>query len=324
MNPYLDSLILENPKHVFIDESKLKEIAKKFAKEDFKVPNWRTPVFFQQDSREFIDFLGVGNSINFCFRDLKTKKRFCTKYKCQDWEGAFGMWASLKRALEEGISVLDPTFLATLDLDTARHIFRGDPPLSMMEERVTCLRETGKSLLKNYESFYDLFRKSEWRAFNIAGRGIVERLADEFYSYDDLSIHPTNRKPMYFYKRANLLVLMYQGRALSSFGALPLVRDVSCLTPPADYEVPKSLKYLGILRYDILLEEQIRKQQPIPKDDICVIEIRSQMVKAVCQLIDEVNKLRDEPISIVEMDYKLWSEGRDSPEPHHLTETTAY
>jgi len=303
------------------NEERLKEVAQRFAKEDFRTPDWRAPVFLREDTPEFIDFLGVGNSINFCFQDLKTKKRFRTEYQGQDWEGAFGMWASLKRALEEGIPVLDAQFLAQLDLETTKHIFRGETPLPMIESRQTLLQETGISLLSSYGSFSELFRTSGFRAFD-GGQGIVEQLVAHFPSYYDSSGH--NGHYLDYHKRANLFVLMYQGRALASEGKLSTISDAQELTPPADYEVPKALKFLGILKYPKDLERMVKKQRPIFAHSTYEIEIRAQTVFGMVRLAEEINKLRSDPISVVELDYKIWSEGKNASEPHHLTETTAY
>ncbi len=329
MNPYVNSILAAfhrqpKPSFVSIDTQKLRELAERFAEEEFKVPSWRAPVFFEKDSPEFIDFLGVGNSINFCFRDPGTKQRFRMEYQGGVWEGAFGMWASLTRALEEGIPVLDAEFLAdNLTLDLTRHIFRGDPPIPMLEERFNMLQETGFCLTERYGSFHQLFEDADFLAFN-NGKGIVERLVQDVTSFFDVNRDPRTGRLLEFHKRANLLVLMYQGRALDSGGALSIVKDAADLTPPADYEVPKSLKYLGILKYRKELEQTISRQEPIIRDTASEIDIRAQTVGAMFVLCKRINTLRKDPISIVELDYKLWSEGRSSPDPHHLTETTAY
>jgi len=126
VNPHIEAILAfcETASLVSLNEEKLLEVTQRFAQEDLAAPDWRAPVFLPEDSAEFIDFLGVGNSINFCFRDLETKQRFRMQWEGQYWEGAFGMWASLRRALEQGLPVLDAEFLSRMDLATARHIFR--------------------------------------------------------------------------------------------------------------------------------------------------------------------------------------------------------
>ena len=67
MNPFISTLkpVWKDPKFVFVDEKRLEKIAQEISQEDLKVPDWRAPVYFQEDSKEFIDFIGLANSINF-------------------------------------------------------------------------------------------------------------------------------------------------------------------------------------------------------------------------------------------------------------------
>ena len=75
MNPYAESayFVAQNPKHCFIDYGKTYALALKFASQDHKVPDWRAPVFPESDEN-IIEFLGVVNSVNFCFTDFNTHK----------------------------------------------------------------------------------------------------------------------------------------------------------------------------------------------------------------------------------------------------------
>lgn len=151
----------------------------------------------------------------------------------------------------------------------------------------------------------------------------MERLIKDFPSFCDVSVFRPTRSVLEFHKRAQLLVMIYQGRALSS-KTLERMKDACDLGPPADYEIPRSLESLGILRYKPSLKEKIQKGQIILKDSRQEQEIRAQTVCAVIKLVDEVNKIKKHKVNVLHIDYKLWSMARSFNNPHHLTPTIAY
>ena len=64
-NPVLDStgFLIQEPKYVFINEGKLKEIAKKFASEDLKIPSWKEPIFPENNDKSTIDFFLLAHEV---------------------------------------------------------------------------------------------------------------------------------------------------------------------------------------------------------------------------------------------------------------------
>lgn len=320
MNPYIDDICeaAECSKDVIINTKNLRGYAARLKRRELPVPDWRMPVFPEADDETFIQFLGVGNAINFCFTDMDTKRKYATEWDGKEWQGAFGMWAALKRALGEGAPVLNPYFLALLDGEDAEEIFSGEPPLPLFQERIDCLHSAGTSLCRNFNEIYaDLFRRCNYRAFN-NGEGIVEQLVRYDPAYRDSTFYRPVRRNLHFHKRANLFVVMYQGRALSSNETLPLIEDAYDLTPPADYEVPRALRYLGILEYSDELAETVDSQTEIPASSRWEFEIRTQTVAAMRALCERSGK------PIAALDYMVWLAGREGNKPHHLTKTTAY
>src|SRR3989344_4991051 len=160
---------------VRINTEKLDEYAEIWTREDLPIPDWRMPVYTEADDDTFVQFLGVGNALNYCFSDPKTKQKYETEYLDKRWKGAFGMWAALKRALEQGVSILDPNFLAKIDSVETERIFVGDPALPLLRERVNSLQSAGQALLYNFGSYAELFKQCDYRAFN-NGTGIIEQL----------------------------------------------------------------------------------------------------------------------------------------------------
>jgi hypothetical protein len=324
MNPFLSTLqpIWESPTCVWLNEDVLSKLGNQWERESLSIPAWREPVFPQEDSATFVNFLGVGNSINFAFTDFSTYESFSVVYKAQTWRGAFGMWACLLRALDDGIDVLNGHFLANLDEKGARDIFRGESQIPMLCERVGILREVGTTLETRYGGWFsNLFADAGYRAFG--GNGIVDRLVTEFSSFVDESRHLASGTLLKFHKRAQLLAMMYQGRALAS-DKLERLADFEDLGPIADYAVPRALHNVGVLKYSPELQKKIESRTLIVKDSTEEQEIRAQTSHAQFRLLQQVNRGGKAQATMLGIDYKVWTLGRGAKEPHHLTVTTAY
>lgn len=323
MNPFWDSLrpIWDDPTCVWVSKSNVVRVAKALAGEDFPVPSWREPVFPEQDE-EFFDFVAVGNCINFAFTNFETGKSFTTEYRGSQWRGAFGMWTCLRRAIENGSAITSGAFLSALTLAKCQELFAGDPPMPMIEERCAILKEVGDVLCNHYQGrFQTLLTSSRGNAFG--SQGLVTQLLKRFPSFRDESRHIKTGTFLQFEKRAQLLAMMYQGRALAS-SVLESLSDFRNLGPIADYSVPRALQAQGILRYSPELERQIIARSMLAKDSIAEQEIRAQATNAQIMLLNEINSLRHSTLTFLELDYKLWMLGRGVETPHHLTKTAAY
>ncbi len=334
MNPYAESayFVAKNPKHCFIDYAQIFVLAQKFVDQNLQVPSWREPVYPESDD-EIIEFFGVINSDNFCFTDFKTHKKFDIEYpegSGKIWSGAFGMTMCFKRALNEGIPILTPTFLARITEELAKYIFRHKTtPIPMLSERVENLRNVGYVLMTCGTSFRKIFEVMDYQFLDI-----VKTVSGMFSSYSDFSQYQNHY--IKFNKRAQLFPMMYHGRALSSNGVLQPIRDPENFGPVADYEVPKILRMFGAISYSPELAAKVDNGVVIPKDSPEEIEIRAMTVVAMEQILNKINferqkkELREKglkEITIAELDYAVWNMGR-SPEykalRHHYTYTTAY
>lgn len=321
MNLYLS--IMENYRawpgeHVARHAPVIELLAKAWAHDDLSIPSWREPVFPQDDNDDFVNFLGVGNAINFCFTDPKTGVQYRQEFRGCHWYGAMGMWASLMRAREAGMHILNWKFLSKdLTESHVEEIFASDRPLPLMKERFLQLYRVG-ALMKR-RKFSDRIRDSRYRVFG--SDGVMSQIVS-YDAYFDSGWYHGCALP--FHKRANLFAMMYHGRALASNGALPPMKDAADLTPPADYDVPRALRHLGILTYSDELARKVDAGEKIPKDSNMENEIRLQTVFAMRDLCDELSRVRQEPVTIAALDYKVWSAGRNVSTPHHRTATTAY
>lgn len=318
-----------DPTMCFIDMDALDTFAQNLAQKQMEAPSWREPVFPQEDDERFIHYLGVVNSINFCFADFATDKKFDIEYRGKIWSGAYALHAAVARALVNKYDLLDPYFLANMTYPLAEIIFsHHTTPIPMLAERVANLRDVGATLLRTgWDNFANLFKESDYYLFH-NGNGIVERLTKLFVSYRDEN-NWEGKYVLRFSKRAQLFPMMYHGRALSSGGKLQPIRDPEHFGPVVDYQIPRILKALGILQYKLWLEKYVRDGREIQANSRAEIEIRAQTVRAVSLLLERINELRpsDNQITMVELDFALWSAGRDPSIPrsrHHYTFTTAY
>lgn len=329
MNPYTDSasFVTGSPKYCFIDNAKTFALAQKFANQDLKVPSWREPVYPESDEN-IIEFLGVVNSVNFCYTDFKTHKKFDVEYpegSGKIWSGAFGMTMCFKRALDEGIPVLDPQFLMNLSEKDAKHIFRHKTTsIPMFYERFFNLVNTGIVIYRKFGSFNQIFRQNDFKFLNI-----VDQLISYFASYQDSS-YLGDRK-IFFNKRAQLFPMMYHGRALSSNGVLRPIVDPENFGAIADYELPKILHMFGAINYLPELVAKIINGVIIQKNSPEEIEIRTTTVVVMELLLRYINSERQKnqlkEITMAELDYAVWNMGRSEEYKslrHHYTYTTAY
>lgn len=345
MNPYARScaIVAKNPRHVLINLKNLYDLAKKLAGETFRLPNWREEVFPESDEN-IIDFFGVANSINFCFTDFKTCKKYDVEYpegSGKIWHGSFAMTAAIKRAIENGVNLLDPDILKSLIFKDIQHIFRHvSTPIPMPNDRLKNLRNIGNVLKTYYGSFKKLFEACNYKLFN-GGNGIVESLTGNFQAYRDVSTYRsldtfgfTQKhfgQEIIFAKRAQLFPMVYHGRALSSGGRLQPIRDSVNFGPIADYQIAKVLRAENVLEYSKELSIMINLNVPINRDSDYEVEIRAQENNAMINILTAVNKFRAEvgkpSITMLELDYAIWSLGRKPAYknlPHHYTYTTAY
>jgi len=322
-NVVLDStrFLIQKPEFVFIKKDKLEDVAKKFANQHLTLPDWNAPVYPEEKNKQTVDFFFVGNSINFAYTDFETKQKWAAEYKGKQWKGAYGMFACLKRAVDNNIPITEGEYLKDLTEKELNKIFEGSFQIPMFNERLNILREVGWVLCDKYDGhFYNLVLASKNRLFN-NGKGIVERLTKDFISFDDSVVH--NYKPIRFDKRAQLAPGMLYSK-FQNQGDFR-VTDIDELTVFADYVLPKGLRDLGVIEYEKSLANLVDSQQIILSGSRGEMEIRASTIHAAKMLTDRVNELTGKKINSLHMDYKLWEESRN-PEgkPHHLCRTIMY
>lgn len=321
VHPILESVkpVIENSSHVKTNLVKIVELAERL--KDYEFPQQDYKFYPDLDKEELCQFAFILNSINFQFREFHAPwKKFEVEYQGQVYSGFFGLAYSLRKAVEEGIPILDSNYLANLSKEQALKFLKGrNMIIPMFEERVKILNEIGTVLSERYEGKFSNFIRVSNKAFD-NGKGLVERLAEEFHAFNDVRLYKPTNTLVKFYKKAQLLFASLHCNPNSGFK----LADIDQLTVFADYKLPQALRDLRILEYSRDLAYKIDNRILIPEGSDEEIEIRAHTIYASDILCREVNKRRKDKVTPNMIDEYLWLEGKKSKKPRHFTRTIYY
>jgi hypothetical protein len=323
-SPVLDSLrpVIEHSRDVSSSVARIGEVAGWMAYEELPLPDFALPLGLGNNPEQAVDFTLVADSIDFAFTDFASDVKFQVDFAGRHWSDSDAMFACLKRAMDEGVPVLDGSYLAKVTAADLRRLFRGNVEMPMAEERAAVMREVGGVLSQRYGGrFYNFVKACSPRCYD-NGKGLVEKLVSEFPRFQDVSNY--DGQVVRFYKLAQLGVWMLYS-TLRSSGVFRL-RDPERMTAFADYIVPAALRLLGVLEYSPGLEAAIRQRKLIARDSPQEIEIRAHTLYATALLAEEINKLRPAELQIIipQVDARLWTHYHTTFWPHHLTRTIMY
>jgi len=322
-SPVLDSLrpVIEHPRDVHTNVDRIVEVASWMAYEELPMPDYAMPLDIGGGSDRTIDFVMVSNSIDTAFTDFSNHIKFQVDYAGQHWSDSDAEFACLKRALDNGIPILDGGYLAKITREELNRIFAGNVEMPMLDEKLAVLHEVGGVLAEKYQGRFSNFIHSCSPKLYDNGNGYVDRLVREFLRFNDVSLYDGHE--IKFYKLAQLGVWMLY-RQLRN-GAFRL-EDPGRMTAFADYIVPAALRVMGMTSYSPALEHAINTYQMIPRDSTQEIEIRAHCLYATALLTEEVNKLRPQNLQVIipQLDARLWTHYHTTHWPHHLTRTIMY
>jgi hypothetical protein len=323
-SPVLESMkpVIEDSRYVRTHIDKVQEVAGWMAYEELPLPDFTLPYGMGKDRNRAVDFSMVTNSIDSAFTDFKTHVKFQVDYQGEHYSDSDAMTACVKRALDNGIPMLDGSYLENVTRADLEKIFAGNIEIPMIEEKAEVLRGVGKVLVKEHDGhFYNFIASCPPRLYD-SGKGLVERLVAEFPRYNDVSEFEGHE--VKFYKLAQLGFWGLYA-SLGRTGEFKL-EDPQKLTAFADYIVPVALRLMRITSYSPELEHKIDSYELIPRNSREEIEIRAHAIYATALLREEINKLRpaDMQIIIPQVDARLWSAYHTTFWPHHLTETIMY
>jgi len=323
-SPVIESLrpVIENSRDVHTNYEKIREVAQWMAYEELPLPNLAVPFGMEKTPDVAIDFIMVGTTVDTAFTDFKTHVKFQIDYAGEHHSDSDALFACLKRAMDNGMPILDGKFLAKMTRDDMGKIFAGNIEMPMLDEKLDLFHQAGAILANKYAGRYYNFIQSCSPKLYDEGNGLVERLAAEFPRFNDVSQFEGHETK--FYKLTQLgYWQIYSG--LHGTGTFKL-EDPQKMTAFADYIVPVGLRLMGMTSYSPELEKAINSYQMVPRDSRQEIEIRAHCLYATALLADEINKIRpaDQQIIIPQIDARLWTHFHTTSWPHHLTRTIMY
>jgi hypothetical protein len=324
-SPVLDSLhpVIEHSRDVHTHVDRIKEVAGWMAYEELPMPDYALPLGAGDGKAdETIDFILTSDAIDTAFTDFSTHEKFQVDYAGRHWSDSDALFACMKRALDNGIPILDGKFLAQVSRQELQRIFAGNIELPMLDEKMEVLHQVGAVLAEKYSGrFHNFVHDCSPRLYD-NGNGLVDRLVKEFARFNDVSEY--DGRTIKFYKLPQLGIWFVYS-SLRKSGQFQ-VDDLQKMTAFADYMVPVALRLMGMTSYSAELEHAINTHQMVPRDSRWEVEIRAHCVYATALLCEEVNKIRPKNMQIIipQIDARLWTHYHTTWWPHHLTRTIMY
>jgi hypothetical protein len=324
-SPVFESLkpVIERAQDVHTNVDKIVEVAGWMAYEELPIPDYALPFGIGEgDIQETMDFILTTSCIDTAFSDFSNHVKFQSDYAGRTWSDSDALFACMKRALDRGVPILDGRFLAQVTRAEMETLFAGNIELPMLEEKTEILHQVGSVLSQKYSGRFRNFVASCSAKLYDNGKGLIDRLIDEFPRFRDVSLY--HGHTVKFYKLPQLAI-WFLYTSLRKTGKFP-IEDLEKMSAFADYIVPVALRLLGITSYSAELESAINSYQMISQDSPWEVEIRAHCIYASALLAEEINHIRppDRKILIPQIDARLWTHYHTTWWPHHLTKTIMY
>ncbi|MBU0977142.1 MAG: queuosine salvage family protein [Nanoarchaeota archaeon] len=308
--------VTENSNHVKINKPAIKEFCKTFS--ESHINHWlnESPFDFSQlNDKEKLHFLLVFDAMSFSYWG---EPKWTIEYKGEKFDGAWGMIASLGKAIENKKPILSPEYLRGISEKDLNAILKGNTEIPLLAERKKILTEVGSALLKDFDGdFSNLIKEANHDAVNL-----LDLILKHFPSFNDFSSY--KGKTIYFQKRAQLLVAdinqMFGGEGYGK------MENMDEITACADYKLPTVMRKKGILEYSKKLEDKIDNKVEILRNSEEEVEIRASTIWAN-EFIKKELKKQIKNINSIHVNDHLWLLGQiksSEDKPYHRTRTTAY
>lgn len=291
---------------VSVDETRLNQWIARLADEVPAAPNYSGDKIFPKDNHVFVNHILYSCAVNFCFWLPDPNE----KYEVDGFTGAMAMQRCFYRQFGENHISPHEMLSIVSSQNQTENFFRGKNLPQLLEERRIHLLEIATVLRDSFEREAE---KILWTG-NYQALEVVDVLANCFPI--------VFRSDPKFLKRAQLFALMYQARALdknAGIGSIPSLLDFEDIGPIVDYQIPRALRNLGILKYASDLANRIDSYREILKDSEEEFEIRLATNYVMSEMLQKMKKW-----TMIELDHWLLMLGKKSPQPHHRTLTTCY
>src|SRR5271169_6287805 len=161
-SPVLDSLhpVIEGSGDVHTHVERIQEVAAWMAYEELPMPDYALPFGAGEGKPdETIDFILTSDAIDTAFTDFSTHEKFQVDYAGRHWSDSDALFACMKRAMDNGIPILDGKFLAQVTRAELERIFAGNIELPMLDEKMQVWRQVGTVLAEKYNGRFHNFVK---------------------------------------------------------------------------------------------------------------------------------------------------------------------
>src|SRR5580765_6535609 len=152
-SPVLDSLypVIEHSRDVRTHIEKIVEVAQWMAYEELAMPDYQLPFSGEKDSADdVIDSILTADCVDTAFTDFSTHVKFQVDYAGRHWSDSDGLFACMKRAMDNGIPILDGKFLAQVTRPELERIFAANIELPMLDEKMEIWHQVGAVLAEKY------------------------------------------------------------------------------------------------------------------------------------------------------------------------------
>lgn len=311
--------VMKRARHVVIDDAAIALTCQSFPCDHLPVPEWNRDLHFFEGTEKSANYVLVLDALNFSFWADPEEPRWKIDYRGRELQGYWALSAALKRAVEDGVPLLEASWLAEATRPQVEQLLAGTQgEIPLMAARQAHVNEVGRVLLERYDGlFTNMVEDVRHDAVDLA-----LRVASELTSFNDVTTYSEMRVPIF--KRAQILPVdlygTFDGRAWGN------LRRLDELTAFADYKVPQVLRRQGILRYDDELAEIVDHERHIVPGDPMEVEIRAATVDAV-ERMRAVMAARGQEVRAFEIDWLLWGLGQTKhpdDRPYHKTRTVYY
>ncbi len=310
--------VVENARYVEINHDRIAAVADDLAARQLPTPAYDCTRHVCGTEPWVANFVLVVDTLNFSFWPDPGQARWRVTVHGETLDGYWALVAALRRALDEGVPLVDAGYLARVSDEEVADVLRGEGQIPLLAERAAALREVGQVLSDRYGGlFVNAIDRADRNALQL-----TRLLAEEFSSFADVASYGSY--PVHFYKRAQICCSdLYGASGGADWGNLS---DLDKLTAFADYKVPQILRHLGILVYADALAQTIDHRVLLPPGSGGEVEIRAATIWAV-EFLRRALLERGVSLRAFEIDWYLWELSQTLPtstQPYHLTRTIYY
>ena len=165
--------VVENSKHVKINQEKLKVLAKAIKDRPVFLDFFECEFHMSADNNieDLVGYVFVIDALNFCFWPSK-------------WEYE-NLAVALKEAHKENPIIFTPEYLSTISAAEVKEKFFKGTEFPLLDERVRAVNEIGKKTMEHFEGkFMNILEKGEFDASKV-----LELVASTFLMFQDHAVY---------------------------------------------------------------------------------------------------------------------------------------